>query len=93
MGVGLQRTITVLLIVYLYDSAADTFRPLPDMPRDLPLQIYNAQQALHLIETGAMHLHSATLQALMLFPAQGFESLMECTAATQYTQQRECPRC
>ena len=71
MGVGLQRTITVLLLVYLYDSAADTFKPLPGMPRDLPLQIYNAQQALHLIETGAMHLHlTATLHAVMLFPAQ-----------------------
>ena len=52
MGVPLQRALTVLLVVYVYDTAAGTFKPLPDMPRDLPLQIHNARQALQLIDKG-----------------------------------------
>ena len=48
----LQRILTLLLVVYVYDATADTFRPLPDMPRDLPMQIHNARQALQLIDTG-----------------------------------------
>ena len=52
MGIALQRALTVLLVVYVYDTSAGTFKPLPDMPRDLPLQIHNARQALQLIEKG-----------------------------------------
>jgi len=56
VGVNIQRVLTVLLVVYVYDSAAETFQPLPDMPRDLPLQIHNARQALELIEhEGSLH--------------------------------------
>jgi len=52
VGVRLQRVLTVLLVVYVYDASADNFKALPDMPRDLPLQIHNARQALQLIDKG-----------------------------------------
>ncbi|DBA96365.1 TPA: hypothetical protein ACH3X3_002538 [Trebouxia sp. C0006] len=53
IGVRLQRVITVLLVVYVYDASADSFQALLDMPHDLPLQIHNARQALQLIDQGA----------------------------------------
>lgn len=52
MGMYVQRTITVLLVVYVFDCMADTFRPRLDMPKDLPMQIHNARKALQLIEQG-----------------------------------------
>ena len=52
MGMYVQRTITVLLVVYVFDVMADTFRPRLDMPKDLPMQIHNARKALQLIEQG-----------------------------------------
>jgi len=52
VGVRLQRVITVLLVVYVYDASADSFQALLDMPHDLPLQIHNARQALQLIDQG-----------------------------------------
>ena len=52
VGVRLQRALMVLLVVYVYDASADNFQALPDMPRDLPLQIHNARQALQLIDKG-----------------------------------------
>ena len=52
MGMRFQRTITVLLVVYVFDFMADTYKPRPDMPKDLPLQLYNARKALQLIDQG-----------------------------------------
>ena len=52
VGMYVQRTITVLLVVYVFDCMADTFKPRLDMPKDLPLQIHNARKALQLIEQG-----------------------------------------
>ncbi|KAL3155135.1 hypothetical protein ABBQ38_011191 [Trebouxia sp. C0009 RCD-2024] len=52
VGMYVQRTITVLLVVYVFDVMADTFRPRLDMPKDLPMQIHNARKALQLIEQG-----------------------------------------
>ena len=53
MGMSrVQRTVTILLVVYVYDAVADTFRPRSDMPKDLPLQIHNARKALQLIDRG-----------------------------------------
>lgn len=56
MGMHFQRTITVLLVVYVFDFMADTYKPRPDMPKDLPLQIYNARKALQLIDRGEGHM-------------------------------------
>ena len=47
-----QKTITVFLVVHVFDFTTDKFRPRLDMPRDLPLQIHNARKALQLIENG-----------------------------------------
>ena len=52
MGMYVQKTITVLLVVHVFDFTTDTFRLRLDMPRDLPLQIHNARKALRLIENG-----------------------------------------
>jgi len=54
------RVISLLLVVYVYDASQNTFKQLPDMPANLPVQIYNARKALHLIEEGgrAIHQHS-----------------------------------
>ena len=52
VGMRLRRVLTVLLVVYVDDASADNFTALPDMPRDLPLQIHNARQALQLIDKG-----------------------------------------
>ncbi|DBA92222.1 TPA: hypothetical protein ACH3X1_015929 [Trebouxia sp. C0004] len=46
------RVVHLLLVVYVYDSHLDTFKKLPDMPANLPVQIYNACKALRLIEKG-----------------------------------------
>ncbi len=46
------RVVHLLLVVYVYDSHLDTFKKLPDMPANLPVQIYNACRALRLIEQG-----------------------------------------
>ena len=47
-----MRLITVLLVVYVYNAAHDTFEQLPAMPVHLPSQIRNAKNALQLIEEG-----------------------------------------
>ena len=39
-------------MVYLYDPQADTFKPLPDMPGDLPQQILHANEALKMVAAG-----------------------------------------
>ena len=39
-------------MVYIYDSQADTFKPLPDMPEDLPQQILHANEALTRVAAG-----------------------------------------
>ena len=52
MGMYIQKTITVLLVVHVFDSMTDTYMPRLDMPRELPLQIHNARKALQLIESG-----------------------------------------
>lgn len=36
--------ITLLLVVYIYDEADDTFKQLPGMPAHIPLQIHNAKR-------------------------------------------------
>ena len=46
------RLISLLLVVYIYDTSRDTFKQLPSMPPHIPLQIYNAAKALELIEEG-----------------------------------------
>lgn len=48
----LLRLITLLLVVYVYDIDLDTFKQLPDMPPSLPVQLWNAKQALQSIEEG-----------------------------------------
>ena len=60
----LQRSIQLLMIVYIYEAAADTFVDLPDMPADMPLQICTAIQALQAIETGELTLHALPCPAL-----------------------------
>ena len=40
------------MVVYIYDAAADTFLPLPDMPAEIHLQIHAAATALHAIGAG-----------------------------------------
>ena len=52
VGFKVLRTIKLLCTVYVYDEDQDEYRPLPDMPEDLPLQIYNARKALALIDAG-----------------------------------------
>ena len=52
MGLYVQKTITVLLVVHVFDCMADTFRPRLGMPKELPLQIHNARKALQLIDAG-----------------------------------------
>ena len=52
MGMYVQKTITVQLVVHVFDCMADTFRPRLDMPKELPLQIHNARNALQHIEKG-----------------------------------------
>lgn len=46
------RLIKVLLIGYVYDGHDNTFRQLPDMPLNLPMQIWNAKKALRMIGEG-----------------------------------------
>ncbi len=53
---SLQKSIQLLMIVYIYEPAADTFVEIPDMPADIPLQIRTAIQALQAIETGELTL-------------------------------------
>ncbi len=60
----LQRSIQLLMIVYIYEAAADTFVDLPDMPADMPLQICTAIQALQAIETGELTLPAQPCPAL-----------------------------
>lgn len=52
MGLYVQKTITVILVVHVFDCMADTFRPRLGMPKELPLQIHIARKALQLIEAG-----------------------------------------
>ena len=52
MGFTVLRTFKLLYTVYVYDEDEDVFKPLPDMPEDLPLQIFNARKALALIDAG-----------------------------------------
>ena len=47
-----QKLVVVHLTVYVYESRADTFKPLPDMPKDLPQQILHANEALRHIAAG-----------------------------------------
>ena len=53
------RVITLLLIVYSYNAAADTFKPVSGTPRNLPTQIHYAQRALQLIDKGMCRLSLA----------------------------------
>ena len=53
---SLQKSVQLLLIVYIYEPAADTFVEIPDMPADISLQIRTAIQALQAIETGELTL-------------------------------------
>ena len=46
------RVVHLLLVVYVYDLHLDTFKKLPDMPANLPVQIHNACKALRVIEQG-----------------------------------------
>lgn len=48
------RLIKLLLVVYVYDAAHDTFRQVPSMPVHMPLQIHNAMKALQLINEGKL---------------------------------------
>lgn len=48
------RTFKLLYTVYVYDGSQDIFKPLPDMPEGLPLQIFNARKALALIDAGKL---------------------------------------
>lgn len=52
MGLFVQKTITILLVMHVFDCVADTFRPRLGMPKELPLQIHNARKALQLVEDG-----------------------------------------
>ena len=47
------RKIKVLLVVYVYDAAQDTFKQVPGMPAHMPLQIHNAMKSLQLINEGS----------------------------------------
>ena len=60
----LQRSIQLLMIVYIYEPAVDTFVKVLDMPADMPLQIRTAIQALQVIETGELTLHALPCPAL-----------------------------
>lgn len=47
-----ERVFVLDLSVYVYDTAAETFKHLPDMPADLPNQILRANEALQEINAG-----------------------------------------
>ena len=49
---GNTRLCVLMLTTYVYDWTADTFVPLPRMPRDLPMQLAKAKKALTLIDKG-----------------------------------------
>ena len=40
------------LVVYVYDPHAETFKPLPGMPEDLPQQVLYANEALKMVAAG-----------------------------------------
>ena len=44
------RVFVLLLTMYMYTSAAGTFCPIPSMAIGVPLQMYNANKALQLID-------------------------------------------
>ncbi len=53
-----QKLLVLRLMVYVYDEHADIFKPLPDMPKDLPEQMLTAIEALRDIATGlCAHMH------------------------------------
>ncbi len=47
-----QKFLVLNLLVYIYDAQGDMFKPLPDMPPDLPQQILDANEALQRITAG-----------------------------------------
>ncbi len=71
----LQRSIQLLMIVYIYEPAVDTFVKVLDMPADMPLQIRTAIQALQAIETGELTLHALPCPALPFY-----SSVLACPA-------------
>ena len=47
-----QKFLVLNLLVYIYDVHNNMFKPLPDMPWDLPQQILDANKALRRITAG-----------------------------------------
>ena len=47
-----QKFLVLNLLVYIYDAQGDMFKPLPDVPWDLPQQILDANKALQRIAAG-----------------------------------------
>ncbi|DBA99058.1 TPA: hypothetical protein ACH3X1_014197 [Trebouxia sp. C0004] len=47
-----QKFLVLNLLIYLYDAQGEMFKPLPDMPPDLPQQILDANEALQRITAG-----------------------------------------
>ena len=68
VGFTVLRTFKLLYTVYVYDEEQDTFKPLPDMPEDLPLQIFNARKALALIDAGDNPLPCHLVSGLLFLP-------------------------
>lgn len=64
-----QKFLVLNLIVYIYDAQGNMFKPLPDMPWDLPRQILDANQALQRITAGHTLLtlcHAVTQNAILV---------------------------
>ena len=65
----------MLLVVYVYDAAQDTFKQVPGMPAHMPLQIHNAMKALELIYEGIILFQCPKAYAIVGYLA--------CTLAAQ----------
>ena len=64
-----QKFLVLNLLVYIYDAQGDMFKPLPDMPWDLPQQILDANEALQRITAGhrlLMPCHAVTQNAILV---------------------------
>ncbi|DBB14077.1 TPA: hypothetical protein ACH3X3_001037 [Trebouxia sp. C0006] len=67
-----QKFLVLNLLVYIYDAQGNTFKPLPDMPWDLPQQILDANEALQRITAGG---DWSTFNALSIWPRRDRASL------------------
>ncbi len=64
-----QKFLVLNLLVYIYDAQGNIFKPLPDMPWDLPRQILDANEALQRISAGhplLMLCHAVTQNAILV---------------------------